>query len=169
MKMIETPTSLHTQPINVQLELFGFGIALATLLTMAVYRPQFALIIFFPLILSFAWRRYRDYKRYGANGKPAVSVSNQTLYIDRPNDSRSGVAIPLEQLRHVIVYGPRSGRIYRLINVGGTCQEVKPDWNETLHGKVSDFLVRALPGKVSIEEPQTLMASIRADGPETKV
>jgi len=169
MKITETPTSLHTHPINVQLELIGFGIALATLLTMAVYRPQFALIILFPLILSFAWRRYRDYKRYGANGKPAISVSNQTLYIDRPNDSRSGVSIPLEQLSHVIVYGSRAGRIYRLVNVGGTFEEVKPDWTETLHGKVSDFLVRAIPGKVSIEEPQTLMASIRADGPETEV
>jgi len=26
--MIETPTSLHTEPINVPLELIGFGIAL---------------------------------------------------------------------------------------------------------------------------------------------
>jgi hypothetical protein len=73
----------------------------------------------------------------------------------------------LNRLSHVIVYGSRAGRIYRLVNAGGTFEEVKPDWTETLHGKVSDFLVRA-PGKVSIEEPQTLMASIRADGPETE-
>lgn len=170
LQIVETADGLYHSPINIrrELTLVSLLFAAAVLGALCFGRSNFlALFVWIVTTLLLAGGRYKQFKRYGPMGPPSVSLANQALYIDRPNNSTGGVTIPLRDLERVIVYGQNRGRIFRLVRRDKSFLEVAPNWSTSLEQKAIQFLVRALPERVTVEDPQSMFASVRGDGPCT--
>src|SRR3990167_354924 len=117
-KITETANGLYRSPINIRRELTSNLLLVAVVVLCALYFVRlnfFLLLIWIFVALVPASRRYRQFRRYGPMGPPSVSLANQALYIDRPDDSNGGVTIPLADLERIIVYGQDRRRSFRLI------------------------------------------------------
>lgn len=169
-QILETADGLYHSPINIRRELALVSLLCAAAVLGALYfgRANFlALLTWGVVTLLLASRRYKQFRRYGPMGPPSVSLANQAFYMDRPNDSTGGVTIPLRDLERVIVYGQNRRRIFRLVRRDKSFLEIAPDWSAPLEQKAIQFLVRALPERVTVEDPQSMFASVRGDGPCT--
>jgi hypothetical protein len=169
-KIAESPDGLYHSPINIRRELTLVSLVCVAAILGAMYFGRvspFVLFIWIVVTLLSASWRYRQFKRYGSMGPPSVSLANQALYIDRPTDSNGGVTIPLRDLERVIVYGQPRRRIFRLMRHDKSFLEVAPQWSASLEQRAIQFLAQALPERVTIEEPQSVFASVRGDGPYT--
>ncbi|AKJ27563.1 hypothetical protein [Caldimonas brevitalea] len=106
-------------------------------------------------------------RKFGPLGPPTLSIAGGRLFIARPADSRGGISIALSELQRLLVYGRCGRRTYRMVKLDGTYLEAVPMWRPTLDDAVIQFLIRALPDRVTVEEPQTMFAAVRGDGPST--
>ena len=170
-QIIETPDGLFDSPINIRRELTLLPLIAFTLVLGLTYLGKNnapGLIAGSIALLLVAGRRYRQFKRYGPLGPPSVSLAGQSLYIDRPHNSDGGVTIALADLKRVVIYGQSRRRIFRLTKNDQSFVEVVPQWRAALEQRAIQFLAHALPEKVVVEEPQSLFAAVRAEGPETK-
>lgn len=171
-KIAETENGIYHSPINIrrELTLVSFFSVAAVLGAMYVGRVNFfVLAIWIGVTLLAASKRLWQFKRYGPMGPPSVLLANQALYINLPNDSRGGVTIPLCNLEHVIIYGQDRRRIFRLKRHDKSFFDVAPQWSSLLEQRAIQFLAQALPERVTIEDPQSIFASVRGDGPYTDV
>ena len=111
--------------------------------------------------------RLNAYRKHGPLGKPTVALREGSLLLALPQDSRGQVGLVLAEFQELIVYGRIDRRIYRFVRHNGTHIEVVPAWGPRVERSAVEFLQRRLPPmvRVSVEEPQTLFASIRGDGP----
>ena len=170
-QIIETPDGLFHSPIHIRRELTLLSLVALVLVLGLSYLGKInalAWIVCAVALLLVAGRRYRQFKRYGPLGPPSVSLVSQTLYMDRPQNSDGGVAVALADLKRVVIYGQSRRRIFRLLRNDETYVEVVPQWRAVLEQRAIQFLAHALPEKVVVEEPQSLFAAVRAEGPQTE-
>lgn len=169
--IIETPDGLFHSPIHIWRELTLLSLVALVLVLGPSYLGKtiaLAWIVWAVALVLVAGRRYRQFKRHGPLGPPSVSLASQTLYIDRPQDSEGGVAVALADLKRVVIYGQSRRRIFHLLRNDQTYVEVVPQWRAVLEHRAIQFLSHALPEKVVVEEPQSLFAAVRAEGPQTR-
>jgi hypothetical protein len=118
---------------------------------------------------SLATMRLRLYRKYGVLGKPIVGLREGELTLALLQDSRGQVCVSLAELQRLIVYGRSVRRIVRFVRHNGTHFEVVPGWSIKVERAAVEFLQGRLSPAlgVFVEEPQTIFASARGDGPYT--
>lgn len=118
-------------------------------------------------LLGFALWRANELRRYGRLGRPLLAIDASTLTFARANDTREHLQLPVQELKKIVVYGRPGRRTYRFVRFDDTCVEVAPGWGSEVESVAARFLLAHMPPsiQVAIEEPQTLFASIRGDGP----
>lgn len=119
------------------------------------------------LLLGLALWRANEFRKHGRLGRPFVAISASTLTFARPNDTRRDLHLPIQDLKKVVVYGRLGHRTYRFVRFDDTHVEIVPMWGRDVESAAAQFLLAHLPPpiQVAIEEPQTLFASVRGDGP----
>lgn len=168
-RTVELPEGIY-QPPPLRLELALGGLLFCVVATLwLIGRLSLASAVVYLALLSItAMVRAAQYRKFGALGPPTVSVAGGRLFIARPSDSRGGVSVALADLQHLVVYGPAGRRTYRLVKLDGTHVEAVPLWGAKLEDQAIRFLQRALPDRMTVEDPQTLFAAVRGDGPATE-
>ena len=170
-RTIELPDGIYQPPpwrLSVAIAVAGllFASIIAFLIQVRLTMMQ---LLFYSAILSVPVVLNQIYfHKLWALGPPMVSIANGILVLARPSDSRGGVSIPLTDLQHLVVYGLATRRNYRMVNINGTYIEATPMWCAALDKSVTQFLMRALPDLVTVEEPQTMFAAVRGDGPSNE-
>lgn len=165
-RTVETENGVY-QPPPVQLE-----VTLLVLMLLAIFGallagklpPGFALLYLSVLTVPVVMRLL-SYRKYGRLGKPSIAIIKGTLLIARPDNTHGALRIAVKDLQELVIYGRVGRRIYRLERNDGTYIETVPTWGQHVEQAAILFLLRALPNKVTVTEPQTLFASIRGDGP----
>lgn len=111
--------------------------------------------------------RFALYRRHGPLGQPTVSLHEGQLVLSLPQDSRRQATLATAEFSQVIVYGRVGRRTFRFVRQDGTWREVTPAWGAKVECAAVAFLQHHLPPamRVTVEEPQTLFAAIRGDGP----
>lgn len=111
--------------------------------------------------------RFVVYRRHGPLGKAIVAFREGELRLALPQDSRGQTVVRVAEFQHLIVYGRTGRRIFRFVRQNGSHIEVVPAWDAKVEHAAVEFLRGRLPPvlRVTVEEPQTLFASIRGDGP----
>lgn len=107
------------------------------------------------------------YRKFGPLGKPTVVFQEGSLVFSLPQDSRGQVVVALAEFEQLVVYGRTGRRIFRFVQQDGRYIEVVPAWGAEVEQAAVAFLQRRLAPalRVTVEEPQTLFASVRGDGP----
>jgi hypothetical protein len=147
-------------------------IAALLIVVVSVALSRASILAVFPALVvlgSLATIRLMLYRRYGALGKPNVALRERELTFTLPQDSRGQVGVSLAELQQLIVYGRSGRRIFRFVRQNGTHFEVVPGWSVKVEQAAVEFLQgRLSPAlRVSVEEPHTIFASFRGDGPYT--
>jgi len=119
------------------------------------------------LLLGLVLWRASEFRRYGRLGRPLVAIDAGTLTFARPNDTRKDFHLPLQDLKRIVVHGRPGRRTYRFVRLNDAWVEVAPMWGRQVESVVARFLQAHMPPsiQVAIEEPQTLFAFLRRDGP----
>lgn len=155
-------------PLKTELGLFVLT-ALIVLVSMAIGRASVAFVwSSLTLLAILVASRIVVYRRHGRLGRPTLSLRGGELSFALPQDSRGQAVLATAEFRQVIVYGRAGERVFRFIRQNGAYVEVSPAWGPRIECVAIEFLQRRLPPslRVTVEEPQTLFASIRGDGPE---
>jgi hypothetical protein len=166
-RIVETPSGVYRAPMH-RLALPLLLALLVLVVSTAAVLGRLSLVstcIYAALAgaaLVFELRRKR---KFGPLGEPIVAVEGSTLTFARPWDSRGPLSISLENLKELIVYGRSSRRRYRFVNHSGTFEEAASMWTRRVEESSLRFLQSALPERLTIAEPQTVLAFLRDNGP----
>jgi len=166
-RIVETQDGVYQPPLPLRLEAALFATLLLVIATTHLIPSRSPAYAWPYLALSLAWfvsGLYRHLK-FGSLGQPLIAVTGDALVLARPNDSRGALRFARQDLRQLVVYGLVGRRTYRFMRHDGTHVEVTPLWGRSVEQAALRLLQRALPNQVTVEEPQTLFASVRGDGP----
>jgi hypothetical protein len=158
------------QPPDLRLEVATLFVCVLIVVVASIgwgrFSPISTLILLVLATMRGIWI-FNGYRRFGPLGRPIVAVLKAALIFSRPEDSRGALVVPLADLQHVVVYGRAGRRTYRFVQTGNHGEEATPLWGVCIEERVLEFLQRALPERTTVEEPQTLFAAVRGDGPLT--
>lgn len=165
-RIVETPQGVYV-PGSLRWE-FGlattFLLVLVPLLAVRSKDPVMAAIYVALGLMAIGVRVYR-LRKYGRLGPPMVSVDCGRVLFAGAAGTRGPLVVPLDELQRVVVYGATGRRKFRLVKTDGSHVEAVPMWGRDLDTAAAAFLVKALPGRVTVEEPQTAFAAARGDEP----
>jgi hypothetical protein len=164
--IVTTPDGVYRPP-PLQLKAALFALALVFIAVSFGLRriaPAYACLYLALLVVPFAFR-VREYRRFGALGRPMVAIVGGTLVFARPEDSRGALNFDIADLQQLQVHGRAGRRTYRFVRRDGSCVETVPLWGARVEACVLQWLQTALPQHVTVAEPQTLFESIRGDSP----
>lgn len=148
-----------------QAALLGFGVVAAVLITFSKGGPWMSFVVPIGLGIGFAVRAALEWRRWGPRGQPLVQVAGGVLRLKRAHSTAADFEHPLAQLTHLIVYGAVGQRIYRCVQPDGRWCEARPQWKPRAEALVIEFLQQRLRERLVVEEPQTVFAQARGDGP----
>ena len=143
----------------------GLGIVIFVASQLLLNRiPNYAAMSVLFLFISI--KAYLFFK-YGKLGRPSIELSDNTLTIHLPNDSRQQFSIAISDMREIQVYGRRGRRKYRLIRIDGTFIDLSAMWGNTLEIEIIRFMQNHLPKSITVKlcEPQTFFEEVRGDDP----
>lgn len=156
------PAAFRTEALLLAAAVAG----VVALLSLGRVSPGLAITQLLVLLSLVIWRA-SQFGRHGRLGRPLVAIDAGTLTFARPNDTRKDLHLPLQDLNRIVVHGRLGHRTYRFVRFDDTWIEVVPMWGREVEAVVGRFLQAHMPPsiQVAIEEPQTLFAFVRGDGP----
>lgn len=125
---------------------------------------KFIALLYLPVAAFLFWR---DYRIYGSQGKPLVTIEDEVLYFgNRAGTSKGNIKLKLADLEEVVIFGPVAQRMYQFIAKGGTSVESVLMFWKSMEAPLADFLTLKLSPeiKVSVKEPSSFSAAIQGDG-----
>lgn len=157
------------QPSPLRIEVALLTLAMLVVLGSAAHGRTSVASVWLGLavLAAVAVARFIVHLRYGPLGKPAVALAGGELMLALPQDSKGQAVVATAEFQQLVVYGRPGRRIFRFIRFDGTHIELTPAWGSKVECAAVEFLQRRLAPavRVTVEEPQTLFASIRGDGP----
>jgi hypothetical protein len=157
------PRKAETVMLAMTLLAVGVSVALGRASSVGVWAASL-------LIGAWAITQFKQHRRYGALGRPYVALHGTVLTLALPQDTRGQADMNLTELQAIIVYGRAVGRTFRFIRHDGTYVEMLPGWSAKVEQAAQLFLRAQLPTAIrfNVEAPQSVFATVRADGPYTK-
>jgi hypothetical protein len=126
-----------------------------------------SMMLYSGLFAALAVVRLNQFRKYGELGKPSVALDGNVLLIGQPGSTQSILHVALPDIHALIIYGIAGRRHLRFVRHDATFFEAVPGWERSVEAAIMRFLENRLPPtiKVTVEESQTIFASMRGDGP----
>jgi hypothetical protein len=117
------------------------------------------------VIAVIAFNYGNEYRRYGKNGRPIVSIQGDEVFFDNAAPTGGAAHVNMAEIEELIIHGPTGRRIYRFIKKDKSHVELIPTIRRSMEDSLAEFLIKQLqPGvKISVKEPSTFFAAIRGD------
>jgi hypothetical protein len=167
-RIVSTPHGVYQpRPYLVDALLFSTALA-AIMISLALGKLALvAALLYLAILFMMVGARAYEYRKHGRLGKPSVALLENTLILAQPNDTRGDMHLELRDFEKLVIYGPIGRRRYRFVRQDHTYIEAAPIWEQRMEAAIVQFLQDQLPPSIQVEvnEPQTLFAFIRGDGP----